>query len=193
VLDAARRGYDWRAVIDAVRPEGEAIWRRLSPREQRRFERHLRVHWERHRHRAPQKVDDVRKRYRRSGRLFNYAGRLVAMHRGNATVALGDGSTIELRPDWIVNCTGPGRNALPFETGPLEIRVNAGLAALDASGEPVAGLWIVGPPVRRCRFEATAVPELRAMADLVAGEVLRTLATIAAGKGQAPTALLSSG
>ena len=54
------RGYDWRAVVDAVRPEGEALWKRLNPHEQRRFDRHLRAIWERHRHRAPQQVDAVR-------------------------------------------------------------------------------------------------------------------------------------
>ena len=60
VRKAAQRGFDWRAVVDALRPEAEAIWRRLSLVERRRFERHLRVHWERHRHRAPQQVDAVR-------------------------------------------------------------------------------------------------------------------------------------
>jgi uncharacterized NAD(P)/FAD-binding protein YdhS len=44
---------------------------------------------------------------------------------------------------------------------------------VDESGEAVPGLWIVGPPVRGSRFEATAVPELRAMAELAAAELLQ--------------------
>jgi uncharacterized NAD(P)/FAD-binding protein YdhS len=172
VRAAAARGFDWRAVLDAIRPESEAIWRRLSSSEQRRFERHVRVHWERHRHRAPQQVDAVRERYRRCGRLTAYTGRLSAMEGGRATLALAGGATVELRPDWIVNCTGPGRSMLPFEPGTSGIRSNPNLAAIYADGRPVAGLWIVGPPARGSRFEVTAVPELRVMAAQVASAIL---------------------
>jgi hypothetical protein len=35
-------------------------------------------------------------------------------------------------------------------------------------------LWIVGPPVRGSRFEATAVPELRVMAELAASQILQS-------------------
>ncbi|HYL27493.1 MAG TPA: FAD/NAD(P)-binding protein, partial [Candidatus Nitrosotalea sp.] len=66
VEDAARRGFDWRAVVDAIRPDAEVIWRRVPPHEQRRFERHLRPHWDRCRHRAPQQVDAVREDYAQS-------------------------------------------------------------------------------------------------------------------------------
>jgi uncharacterized NAD(P)/FAD-binding protein YdhS len=172
---AAARGFDWRAVLDAIRPESEAIWRRLPAHEQRRFERHVRVHWERHRHRAPQQVDAVRERYRRSGRLTAYTGRLAAMEDGRATLALAGGARAELRPDWIVNCTGPGLSTLPFEPGTTRIRSNANLAAVDGDGRPIPGLWIAGPPARGSRFEVTAVPELRVMAAQVAGDIVATL------------------
>lgn len=49
------RGYDWRAVIDALRPATQRIWRSLPAQERRRFRRHLRPYWEVHRHRiAPE-------------------------------------------------------------------------------------------------------------------------------------------
>jgi uncharacterized NAD(P)/FAD-binding protein YdhS len=175
VRAAAARGFNWRAVLDAIRPESEAIWRRLSANEQQRFERHVRVHWERHRHRAPQQVDAVRQRYRRSGRLTAYTGRLAAMEGGRATLALAGGKRVELRPDWIVNCTGPGLSVLPFEPGGPRIRSNLNLAAVDGDGRPIPGLWIAGPPARGARFEVTAVPELRVMAAQVASEVVATL------------------
>jgi uncharacterized NAD(P)/FAD-binding protein YdhS len=193
VRAAAARGFDWRAVLDAIRPESEAIWRRLSADEQRRFERHVRVHWERHRHRAPQQVDAVRKRYQRSGRLATYAGRLAAMECGRVTLALAAGGTVDLDPDWIVNCTGPGRSALPFEPGAPAIRSNTNLAALDEDGRPIAGLWIVGPPARGSRFEVTAVPELRVMAAQVAGDILETLDSEDRADEQAHVGLVSSG
>ncbi len=112
------------------------------------------------------------------------------MERGKATIALNGAQTVELRPDWIVNCSGVGRvsamkrdpllaamlaqgSISPEATG-LGLRATWDLAAIDAMGNPVPGLWIVGPPVRGSRFEATAVPELRGMAELVASEIWRT-------------------
>jgi uncharacterized NAD(P)/FAD-binding protein YdhS len=196
VEDAAERGFGWRAVVDALRPESEAIWRRLPQRERKRFERHLRAHWERHRHRAPQQVDAVRAEYERAGRLETYAGRLVGMVRGNAIIALRDGGSVELRPDWIVNCCGIGRVAAMMrdpllrtmlardltspDEGGLGFRATWDLAAIDSSGHRVPGLWIVGPPVRGSRFEATSVPELRGMAASAASQILRAIRPAAA-------------
>ncbi len=183
--EAAERGFDWRAVLDALRPEADAIWRRLPAAEQRRFERHLRAYWERHRHRAPQQVDAVREEYVRAGRLRHYAGRLTQMQDGDAKITLrGYGGSITVRPDWIVNCSG-FRQAARMTRDPLlgsmladglvsrdeggrGLRGDSDLRAIDQDGNRVAGLWIVGPPVRGSRFEATAVPELRVMADLAA-------------------------
>ena len=191
VLDARLRGFDWRSVIDAVRPESESIWRRLPPLERRRFELHLRTHWERHRHRAPQQVDAVRHAFALSGKAINYAGQLTAMQGGEARVTLLGGSIASLRPDWIVNCSGVGGVGMmardPLVAGMLAdgivaaeprgqgLRTTWELAAIDASGAPVEGLWIVGPPLRGSRFEATAVPELRGMAELAASEILGAL------------------
>jgi uncharacterized NAD(P)/FAD-binding protein YdhS len=190
VYDAAQRGFDWRAVVDVLRPESETIWRRLPQAEQRRFERHLRPLWERHRHRAPQQVDAVRQAYQRSGRLHNHTGGLLRMERGKATIALHSGESVELRPDWIVNCSGLGRvsamkrdpllaamlaqGSISSDRAGLGLLARWDLAAIDGMGKPVPGLWIVGPPVRGSRFEATAVPELRGMAELAASEILRS-------------------
>jgi uncharacterized NAD(P)/FAD-binding protein YdhS len=175
--EASRRGFDWRAVIDALRPESEAIWRRLSTVEQRRFERHLRSRWERHRHRAPASVDGVRQAYAREGRLFTYSGRLARARAGTVTIASRSGAIVELHPDWIVNCTGVGP-----EPALLGFRARSDLTAVDANGDSVPGMLIVGPPVRKARFEATAVPELRGMAELAAFSILRDLGPdVAAG------------
>jgi uncharacterized NAD(P)/FAD-binding protein YdhS len=187
VKEAEQRGYDWRSVVDAIRPEAEAIWRRLPIAEQRRFERHLRVYWERHRHRAPQQVDAVRRRYRDSKRLVTHAGTIAGMRAGVVTIALRNGGSVELRPDWIVNCTGLGGalamakeaplsemlddGLISISPGNLGLRTTPNLAAIGATGEPTPGLWIVGPPVRGSRFEATAVPELRVQAELVAAQI----------------------
>jgi uncharacterized NAD(P)/FAD-binding protein YdhS len=191
VKDAERRGFDWRALVDAVRQEAEAIWRRLPPAERRRFERHLRGHWERRRHRAPEPVAAVRRRYEERGRLQTHAGTLVAIEGKTVVLALRDGSAARLTPDWIVNCTGlsgasghrkNGALASLFDAellsvapGGLGLRAGTDLAAIDAAGRPVPGLWINGPLARGSRFEATAVPELRVMAEQAAAGIVGSL------------------
>jgi uncharacterized NAD(P)/FAD-binding protein YdhS len=200
VRDAAQRGFDWRAVVDAIRPECETLWRHLAPAERRRFERHLRSHWERHRHRAPERVDAVRRQYLRTGRLCSHAGRVRSSEHGRVTIALGSGGEVEVRPDWIVNCSGLARSrrvlADPLlarlvadgtaTTEPLGLglRVDNELSVLDSSGRAIEGLWVVGPLARGSRFEATAVPELRLMAESVAKQAVWCSPAQAVSMGQ---------
>lgn len=191
IAEASRRGYNWRVVLDAVRPEGEALWRRLTAGEQRRFERHLRAIWERHRHRVPAVVDATRERLLRAGRLAVHAGRVAGFRSGSAFVETRDGNVFGLRPDWIVNCTGTGRRsrvyrepliaglvreglAVPEQLG-RGIRVDADGAVAGCDGEAGGRLWSVGPLARGSRFESTAVPELRVAAETVAGRLLESL------------------
>ncbi len=183
-----RRGFDWRSVIDALRGESEALWRRLPDAEQRRFERHLRSHWDRRRHRAPAQVDEARAAYDATGRLQTYAGHLRSFRAGQATIVLRSGTQVRLHPDWIVNCTGVGRHAMLVRSPLIRSMLDAGIVAIDRhgiglragpdllavgrEGAVVPGLWLTGALVRGCRFEATAVPELRVMArDVAAGIV----------------------
>ena len=193
VREAARRGFDWRAVVDAVRPEGEALWKRLSPQEQRRFDRHVRSMWERHRHRVPETVDAVRRRYVRTGRLFVHSGRIAGFGSGAVSIATRDRETLTIHADWIVNCTGLGRGrrifgdpllaglvrdgyAAPEQLG-MGIRLDSAGAVLGADGSADGRLWAVGPLARGTRFESTAVPELRVAAQTVAAGVLESVAT----------------
>ena len=191
IADASRRGYNWRAVLDAVRPEGESLWKRLPAEEQRRFERHLRAIWERHRHRVPAVVDATRERYLRAGRLVVHAGRVAGFRSGSVFVETRDGNVFGLRPDWIVNCTGTGRRSRvyrePLVAGlvrdglavpdqlEMGIRIDADGAIAGPDGEAAGRLWSVGPLARGSRFESMAVPELRVAAETVAGRVLESL------------------
>jgi uncharacterized NAD(P)/FAD-binding protein YdhS len=194
--EASARGFDWRAVVDALRGESEAIWRRLPESERRRFERHLRARWERHRHRAPPQVRAVADADCREGRLRVYAGRLRGVVGGRATIDLRDGRVARPRAEWIVNCSGLGPVAsscnpalgglladgtLSPDPSGFGVRATSELAAIDARGRVARGLWIVGPPARGSRFEATSVPELRAMAELAATGILSRLKADAYG------------
>jgi len=181
---AQRRGFDWRSVIDALRAESEALWRRLPVAEQRRFDRHLRSPWDRRRHRAPVAVNEAREVYAATGRLQTYAGRLRSFRNGEATLSLKNGTKVRLHADWIVNCTGVGRGSMLAQNAVIRTMLDEGIVALDeqgvglqvdaqlcavgSDGAPVPGLWLVGAIVRGCRFEATAVPELRTMAHDIA-------------------------
>jgi uncharacterized NAD(P)/FAD-binding protein YdhS len=60
--------------------------------------------------------------------------------------------------------------------GNLGLLTTSSLGAVGRANVPTDGLWIAGPPVRGSRFEATAVPELRVMAELVAREIARSSA-----------------
>ena len=51
-------GYNWRSIIDALRPNLRHLWMRLPEAERRRFLRHVRPYWEVHRHRMAPKVPD---------------------------------------------------------------------------------------------------------------------------------------
>ena len=120
-------------------------------------------------------------------RLFVHAGAISEVQRGTVTIALRDGKRAEVRPDWIVNCSGVGGASAMLKDpmlagmfadglisaapGNLGLLTTSGLGAVGAADVPSDGLWIVGPPVRGSRFEATAVPELRAMAELVATQI----------------------
>ncbi len=156
---AKEHGFDWRVVVDAVRPESETLWRRLPEAERHRFDRHVRTHWERVRHRAPAAVDACRQRLADVGRLHVYSGRIVNSSDGDVLVRRKDGGTTALRPDWIVNCTGIGRTH------------TFGLDPKEHEGR----LWLTGALLRGKRFESTAVPELRVIAERVATDVVSAL------------------
>jgi uncharacterized NAD(P)/FAD-binding protein YdhS len=189
---AAERGYDWRSVVDAIRPHSEALWRRLPQAEQFRFDRHLRSRWELRRHRAPQSVTDALDAYRDSGHLHVYAGRISEYDGDRVTLALAGGRTAEVEPRWIVNCTGPARGAAALDRAPLSglrragalspatsgrgVRVDESLHPVASDGTPVPGLFVVGPLAGGSFFESTAVPELRDQARAAAVAVISELA-----------------
>jgi uncharacterized NAD(P)/FAD-binding protein YdhS len=92
----------------------------------------------------------------------------------------------------VVNCTGPASDYRRMRD-PLVLNLlgsgngrshplGMGLAAsprgeiLDAKGEPVPGLFALGPPLRGVLFECTAIPDIRKQAALLAGHMVAWLA-----------------
>ncbi len=203
VRGLARVAPDWRSAVDALRPHTQDFWRRLPAARRARFLRHLRSHWEAARHRIAPRIADVLGGLRDSGRLHVRAARLLRAglrsqgaevllrHRGEERIAVE-------QYDYVVRATGLDtdivRTTHPLASHLLEsgliapdphglgMRVDADLQALDRHGEPVRGLYGLGPLLRGHLWEITAVPELRA----AAGELAARLASEAAQAGAPP-------
>ena len=174
-VEAARaHGVDWRNVVDGLRPQTQAIWRRLGLAERQRFLSAYARDWEVRRHRMAPEVADRIAGYRRDGRLTVTGGGLGAVD-------------VE-RADAVVNCTGPltdiSRSADPLlralqrrglvAPDPLRLGLDATPAGevVGADGRVVPGLFAVGPPRKGTLWESTAIPEIRAQAAEVARLVL---------------------
>jgi uncharacterized NAD(P)/FAD-binding protein YdhS len=189
VIVARMHGYDWRAVIDAIRPATQQIWRSLPDRERRRFLRHLRPYWEVHRHRmAPEMAARVEAEIA-LGHAEIHAGRITACEEngGGIDVTWRDrrsGTLQNLRVQHIVNCTGPETDCRRINSPLLESLLRDGLARpdrfalgldcagdgalIDAHGAASKVLYALGPARKGQLWESTAVPEIRVQASELA-------------------------
>ncbi|MFH8349967.1 FAD/NAD(P)-binding protein [Streptomyces sp. NPDC018045] len=182
----------WREIIDALRPCAGELWGRLDADDQRDFLGRFGTYWDVHRHRLP---PDTARRLGRalgSGRLKTRKGRaayLRACPRGViAGLDIGAGA-VPARYDWVINCTGFGRD-ITGSTDPLLTwllrdglavpdSLRLGLATdrhgrlLDRAGRPHPALLTIGPLRRGSQWETTAIAEIRAQAAQLADDILR--------------------
>ena len=190
IIDA---GGDWRELLGALRPRLPDLWHGLDDIQRARFLRHLRTHWDIHRHRVPAGPLAAVRSLERLGVLEVHAGRLESLR------LLDDVVEVQWRPrgaararawlvDRVVNCTGPDsrvvRNADPLvqtllaggwvrpDSRQLGIDVASDGRVIGRDGVPVPGLHYIGPWLRARDWEATAVPELR----IAAAQLARKLA-----------------
>ena len=189
VATATSEGFDWRSVVDALRPRLQAIWSSWPETQRHRFLRHARPYWEVHRHRmAPENAATIEE-WLRGGRLRVIAGRITAARETPKGLAIdvrrrGRSLTETLRAARLVNCTGPGmdlrRSGDPLmrdlfarglaRPGPLGIGIDADSrgALLDAAGDASPVLSTLGPPLKGLYWETTAVREIRVQAETLA-------------------------
>ena len=191
---ASQRGGDWRAPFDALRPVTQRIWSRLSHEDRLRFLRHLRVHWDVHRHRMAPTVGAAVARLRTRDRLHIHAGRVQAFALdGASAVALyrprGEHQTRQLRVTRVINCTGPAAHLRDVRHALVESLLAQDLACPDALGMGFATdrdgallgaarglLFTLGTLRRGELWESTAIPELRSQACTVAQRLVDDLA-----------------
>jgi len=189
-------GGAWRAALDAIRPASGELWGGLTRRERARFLRHLRAHWDVHRHRAPPSIHAVVRELLEAGRLEVIAGRMVGAVPGRRGMQVrihkrGEARLRSQAAELLVNCTGPsvaGMLGTPLMRGLLEdglasvdrsglgLRTQGGVL-VDARGLSAPRLMTVGPLRRAELWETTAIPEIRVQAKEIAERILGRAAT----------------
>jgi len=194
---AAEKDENWRSVIDSLRPVTARIWKSLPQEEQRRFLRHLRSHWEVHRHRIAPEIGDVLADMKAEGRVFTYAGRMIRYSEqgGLATVSYRDRASRRkksMKVNRVINCTGSETDCRRIDNSLIASLFAQGLARpdplflgldtdddgalCDFNGVPSTSLYAIGPMRKGSLWETTAVPEIRTQAAQVAARIAQALA-----------------
>jgi uncharacterized NAD(P)/FAD-binding protein YdhS len=192
--DLARAGGDWHDAVNAARSAAPALWQRMPGLERSRFLRHLRVHWDVHRHRLPPAIGERLAGLRRAGQLQVHAGYILRIEAAGRGLRVrwrprGAAAVGELAVDRVINCTGTDRrlartrdrllqglmaNGLAV-ADPLGLgwRTAANGALIDRDGTIASHLYYLGPMLRADHWEATAVGELRLHAQRLADTLVR--------------------
>jgi len=197
VQAAAAKGVDWRAVINALRPAAQDIWKSLPHEERARFLRHARPYWEAHRHRIAFEIHNIISRLISQGRLVIHAGRITEYSEvdDRAVVVFRNrknGALQQLQVDRVINCTGSETDCrriddslltslfLQGEARPdplfLGLDVDSKGSVLNFNGVPSNTLFAIGPVKKGGLWETTAVPEIRKQAADLAEHVVQLLA-----------------
>ena len=193
--DATEAGRDWRDVMASLRPVTAPLWRRLPLRERARFLRHMRVWWDTHRHRSPPEVA-LRIAVLGAKRTLRItAARVQSIDANEAgllvRLALRGGGAEEVVAGAVINCTGPDTDLSRaddplvrslLESGmirqdPLRLGIETGEhgEVIGRDGAQSRTIYYVGPMLRACWWEATAVPELAEHAERSADRILEGL------------------
>ena len=190
--DAAAQGQPWQAVMESARPAVQRLWQSLSNDDQRRFLRHVVRYWDVHRHRIAAQVHEQLERLQASGQLQLHRGRLQTVAREGqrirVTLVMRDRRAQELDVDRVVNATGVEmraqlmRNPLLADLlgkgharpGPHGIGIDTTQdgSVVNAEGELLPGLVVVGSLRIGRLWESIAVPELRGQAEDAARRLL---------------------
>jgi uncharacterized NAD(P)/FAD-binding protein YdhS len=190
---AGQENLCWRAIIDALRPISNDVWRELPVADRLRFLRHLKTYWEPHRHRMAPEIRARLDACRAAGRLQTIAGRLqdvsLRESKPQVRILLKQGGEQILEVDRIISCTGLHEDYTNSPRPLLHSLIENGLAQAnevgigfqtdgngalldaktqDARMNPSPVFFTLGPPRRGELFETTAVPEIRVQAEALA-------------------------
>lgn len=181
---------DWRCVCEGLRPISGQVWSSWPLAERARFLRHLASMWGVHRYRVPPATFAAYVRLAAEGRIQSHAGRITGA-KVDSMISLElehAGARRVVRAAHVVNCTGPSADITKVESKVVQNALSRGLirpdelhlgvdattsfSVLSSTGEPVQGLFAMGPLLRGLWYETTAVPEVTAHAAAIAAELL---------------------
>lgn len=181
VKHGLKKPWDWRRIIDSLRPHSNKIWRGMPPQLRGFCLKHI-GYWNVVRHRMPRQCHAVLQDLKKSGQLQMERGSIrdIIAHDRIIDVVL-DTKTVPV--DAVINCLGfigAGVMGNPLYKGLNEagmIRVQDGLLNPDdyklSDEHPI---FVLGPPLFGFLLETSAVPELRVQAKTVAGKIAALLA-----------------
>lgn len=182
---ARREGYNWRAVIDSLRPHTATLWRSWSLAQRASFLRHARSLWDIHRHRIAPEIYRQIRHLLGTDNLSIYAGKVASLYSSPQGFTVtwkttGEKTLNTLQVARIINCTGPSRDYfrtdLPLVVSlrrsglltpdPLKlgIETDSDGRLIDLDGLPVEGLFAIGPLRIPALWESIAIPEIRLQA-----------------------------
>lgn len=196
IEEAALEGYDWRQIIDSLRPLANSFWQRLDWVEREKFNRVLMSLWNYYRHRVPAEcLVEIKKRMKKK-RFSMIEGVVLSIERDEETqealiVNYHSKDSLEvkrLKADYVLNCSGPERdvrkNPQPLIQNLIKndlIRPNRLHMGIQASEEGAAigkaekQLFVIGSLLFGERLETTAAEELRSQCSRLAGRLLSVL------------------
>lgn len=187
------QGRDWREALAVLRHETAGIWQSYSYFERKRFSRHVQPFWDTHRHRL---APDIAERFynaHKSGVIQTFAGRLSKLEEIGDTIEAalsprGRDETQVIHAQYVINCTGPCADPRQADSALVQrllidgmirpdalglgIDVSADCSVITASGRPSTNLFYIGPWLKSTYWEATAVPDLRAIAARLTKRIL---------------------
>jgi uncharacterized NAD(P)/FAD-binding protein YdhS len=198
---AAEQGFDWRAVVDSLRPVTQQVWQSLPVNEQRRFLRHARPYWDIHRHRLAPEISDIFSDMEAEGQIRFHTGRITRYTEDHSRQDYGRADIVyrergaptskRLHANRVINCTGSETDCRRIDDSLITSLFAQGLvrpdplflgldvdtegALIDYKGKPSGSLFTIGPPRKGQLWETTAVPEIRQQADRLADHLLKTL------------------
>lgn len=186
-------GYDWRTLIDAMRPHIPRLWASLSTKEQLKASRFFSL-WNKHRHRIPSHCLERLMQEQQNGHLTLIAGQIESIAKQNdrlIEVRYWD-SKIKSHHILIVNaiwnCTGPTLDIRKNPALILQDLASKGFLLFDhlfmgiqstdsyqVKGALFPHLYVIGGLCFGEKIETTAVPELKQQAFAIAQKLCQEI------------------
>lgn len=146
VVEAAKQGAPWQAVIDALRPHTNPLWQSWDAAERKQFSKCLMTFWNVHRHRMAPQIAAYVENLEKGGQIRMVKSGVRSISPGPTVIS----TTGNVAVDAVVNCLG-----YRYEEGRDFV---------------VSGC--IGPARFGELFETTAIPEIRSQAHTLAGKIL---------------------